>query len=148
MSFACFLEETSTKGISQGKEFTAYPFSSQLEVYKLKINKMVIIQSLDPSFLACAPQGFTWHHVAKQTQAYLTVGKHLMRALFDFMFGKLLGDAETAFTSLKNGLIICTRNTQRGSSKFKCWGIRPPGDLLKECRCFLSSTHYEITLII
>ena len=35
---------------------------------------------------------------------------------------------------------MCTCNTQSGSSKFACWGIRPPGDLLKECRCFLSST--------
>lgn len=39
-----------------------------------------------------------------------------MGALFDFMFGKLLGDAETAFTILKNWLIKCTCNIQSGSS--------------------------------
>lgn len=37
-----------------------------------------------------------------------------MRALFDFMFGKLLGDAEIAFTILKNWLIMNTGNIQTG----------------------------------
>lgn len=43
-----------------------------------------------------------------------------MRALFDFIFGKGLGGAETAFTVLQNRLIMGTRDTQSGSSKFKC----------------------------
>lgn len=32
----------------------------------------------------------------------MTAGKHLMRAPFDFLFGKPLGDAETALTLLKS----------------------------------------------
>lgn len=83
---------------------------------------------------------WSWHHVAEQTQAHLPVGRRLMRALLDFMFGKLLGDAERAFTILRNWLIMCTWITPSGPSKSECWGIRPPGDLLKERRCFLSST--------
>lgn len=99
---------------------------------------MFVIQPLNLGFwVYVATFGVT---LAKQTQAHLTGGRHLMSALFDFMFGTLLGDAETAFTILKNWLIICTSNTQSGFSYFECWGMRPPGDLLKECRCLLSST--------
>lgn len=43
-----------------------------------------------------------------------------MGAPFDFLFGKPLGDAEMAFTLLKSWLVMGTRNTQSGSSKFKC----------------------------
>lgn len=35
---------------------------------------------------------------------------------------------------------LCVHVTPRvGPPSFEYWGIRPPGDLLKECRCFLSS---------
>lgn len=40
-----------------------------------------------------------------------------MSALFDFMFGKLLGDAETALTVLKYWLIMGTCNILSRPSK-------------------------------
>lgn len=146
-SFACILGGNLRKRDQSRKSAYCPSFSNQLKVNKLKMNKMVITSVWTQAFQLCSPRLY-WHHVAKQTQAQGTVGKRLMRALFDFLFGKPLGDAETAFTILKSRLIMGTRNTQSGSSKFKCGGIRPPGDLLKECRCFLSSAHSEMTLII
>lgn len=43
-----------------------------------------------------------------------------MSALFDFMFGKLLGDAETALTVLKYWLIKGTCNILSRPSKLEC----------------------------
>lgn len=71
-----------------------------------------------------------------------------MRALFDFMFGKLLGDAEIAFTILKNWLIMNTGNIQTGSSKLSAEELGLLGAYYKNAGAFFLQRHYEITLII
>lgn len=71
-----------------------------------------------------------------------------MGALFDFMFGKLLGDAETAFTILKNWLIKCTCNIQSGSSTLSAEESGLQGAYQKNAGVFFLQRNYEITLIM
>lgn len=71
-----------------------------------------------------------------------------MRVLFDFMFGKLLGDAETALTILKNWLIKCTWNIQSGSSTLSAEELGLQGAYYKNAGVFFLQQYYEITLII
>lgn len=60
-----------------------------------------------------------------------------MRVLFDFMFGKLLGDAEIAFTTLTNWLIMCTCNIQSGSSKLSAEELGLLGAYYKNAGVFV-----------